>query len=48
MRPIEPANMSVRETLGDEYDSEGRLCIRQALPLPISVIGIIPRLEVVE
>jgi hypothetical protein len=48
MRPIEPANMSVRDTLGDEYDSEGRICIRQALPLPISVIGIIPRLEVVE
>jgi len=48
MRPIEPEDMSVIEVLEDEYQSDGRVCIRQALPLPISVIGIIPRLEVVE
>jgi hypothetical protein len=48
MRPIEPESIDITDTLGDSYDSEGRLCIRQALPLPISVIGIIPRWEVVE
>ena len=48
MRPIEPEDMSISEALEDEYQGDGRVCIRQALPLPISIIGIIPRTEVIE
>lgn len=48
MRPIEPQSISVESVLLDEYQSDGRVCLRQNLPLPCSVIGIIPRVEVID
>ena len=47
-RPIEPKSMVISDHIMDAYQSDGRICIRQDLPLPISIIGIVPDLEVVE